>query len=65
MLRHSVRTGWLIAITLWLVVGTAYAADPLPRATRPEEVGLSSERLERLTRHTEGTWALITFIISE
>ncbi len=30
------------------------AADPLPRAASPEDVGLSSERLERLARVTDG-----------
>ena len=30
------------------------AAEPLPRAASPEEVGLSSERLDRLARITQG-----------
>lgn len=39
----------IAAITLCLLAsGAAFAADPLPRA-KPEEVGLSSERLARIT----------------
>jgi CubicO group peptidase (beta-lactamase class C family) len=39
----------IAAITLCLLAsGTAFAADPLPRA-KPEEVGLSSERLARIS----------------
>src|SRR5688572_4434813 len=34
--------------------GVLRAADPLVRATSPEDVGLSAERLERLTRVTQG-----------
>lgn len=42
----------LAGIALILAVGTAQGADPLPRAAKPEYVGLASERLARLARVT-------------
>ncbi|MGE3536886.1 MAG: serine hydrolase domain-containing protein [Candidatus Tectimicrobiota bacterium] len=45
--------GWLLGSLLLILSGGLAAAEPLPRATRPEEVGLSSARLERLTRVTQ------------
>jgi len=53
MLIHWSPRGVLVAIALCIVVGTTSAADLLPHATQPEDVGLSSERLERLTRVTQ------------
>src|SRR5713101_5706915 len=50
--RRSPRT-LLVAMAVFIAVGTTHAADLLPRATQPEEVGLSSERLERLTHVTQ------------
>ena len=54
MLTRSSLNGWLIALVVWLAGGTTQAADLLPRVAQPEEVGLSSERLERLARVTQG-----------
>ena len=42
------RGRYAFLVFLLLGVATAYASDPLPRA-RPEDVGLSSERLQNLT----------------
>jgi len=42
-----VKSKVLVAILLTLLVGSAFAADPLPRA-KPEDVGLSPERLARI-----------------
>jgi len=42
----------LLAAFLLLPPGRALAADVLPRAERPEDVGLSRERLARLTKVT-------------
>ncbi len=42
------RGRFAFLVFLLLGVATAYASDPLPRA-RPEDVGLSSERLQNLT----------------
>ena len=53
MLTRSSRNGWLIALVVCLAAATAYGADLLPHVAQPEEVGLSSERLERLTRVTQ------------
>jgi CubicO group peptidase (beta-lactamase class C family) len=40
----------ILATALCLLVsGTAFAEDPLPRANKPEDVGLSSERLARIS----------------
>jgi len=44
----------ILTIALLIFPAAPRAADPLPRAGSPEEVGLSSERLERLTRVTQG-----------
>ena len=43
-MKHATRAGWIV---LSAVCVSAYAADPLPRA-KPESVGMSSERLERI-----------------
>lgn len=42
-------TGALLAFSFW----PAHAQDNLPRAARPEEVGLSTERLARLSKLTQ------------
>ena len=39
----------MVAATLALAGATALAAQELPRAARPEEVGLSAARLQRLS----------------
>lgn len=57
-----------IVLTLTAVSGTAFAEPGLPRAV-PEEVGLSSERLERVTAHftryvDEGKLAGLTVAIA-
>jgi CubicO group peptidase (beta-lactamase class C family) len=44
----------LATITVLSSLGVLRAADPLPRVTKAEEVGISTERLERLTRVTQG-----------
>jgi CubicO group peptidase (beta-lactamase class C family) len=53
MVTRRAPQSLLIAMTVWLSVGTIQAADLLPRVTQPEEVGLSSERLERLAQVTQ------------
>jgi CubicO group peptidase (beta-lactamase class C family) len=53
MFTRSSSRGLLIALVVWLSVGITHAADMLPRVTHPEEVGLSSERLERLAQVTQ------------
>lgn len=49
----TTRLGFLFVLWVGLASVCAAAADPLPRA-RPEEVGLSSERLARLTATLKG-----------
>ena len=43
----KIRAAFLAALTTALLVTAAWAADPLP-AAKPEQVGLSSSRLERV-----------------
>jgi CubicO group peptidase (beta-lactamase class C family) len=51
-MRRYVHRG-LLALTLLLVAAGGVDAQPLPTA-RPEEVGLSSERLDRITEMIKG-----------
>ncbi len=44
----------MVASAVLLPLGIIRAAEPLPRATKPEDVGLSTERLERLGRVAQG-----------
>ena len=50
MMRIAIRPSslLLVAILLWLPAGVA--AQALPKASSPEAVGLSADRLGRLTR---------------
>jgi CubicO group peptidase (beta-lactamase class C family) len=41
------RSNWLVSLFLLLLTFSVYADDPLPRA-RPDSVGLSPDRLERI-----------------
>ena len=43
-----------LAIVVLVSPQLPHAAEPLPRVASPEEVGLSSERLDRLARVTQG-----------
>ena len=47
-MERALTPRWLAAVLLSLVTIVALGAEPLPRA-KPEEVGLSSERLGRVT----------------
>lgn len=44
---------FMVASAFLVASGVLRAADPLPRALKPEDVGLSTERLARLTRVTQ------------
>ncbi len=44
----------MVASAVLFTSGVLRAADPLARAPKPEDIGLSTERLERLTRATQG-----------
>ena len=42
-------TKWICALTIALGIATPAFAQSLPKADRPEDVGVSSERLKRVT----------------
>jgi CubicO group peptidase (beta-lactamase class C family) len=50
----TARRGLIAAWLLLALAAPSLFAQPLPRAARPEEVGLSSERLQRLTEAMQG-----------
>src|SRR6266478_2318834 len=55
-MTRTLRAGMLLAFWIWLSAGIGAAAQGLPTA-KPEEVGLSSARLARLTEVLKGNIA--------
>jgi CubicO group peptidase (beta-lactamase class C family) len=53
MLKHRILKALYLVMVVWLTAGMTHAADLLPRAAQPEEVGLSKERLDRLAQVTQ------------
>ena len=48
-----------VVALMFLTPGLGLGADVLPRAPRPEDIGLSTERLARLTKISRSTSRLV------